>query len=134
MASETTSKRPPKDRFDCLECGLGIASDEDGCCACCGRSVIIVQDDVPLYPPPDTFDEDQISAIGDLLNGKTPEGPLFGTPERVARRLDVMKEMLEALRKAETLIPLLVNRDEYVAGTDCALATIRAAIARATEG
>lgn len=31
-------------RFDCAECGQGIAVDEDGCCRSCGADAVVVAD------------------------------------------------------------------------------------------
>lgn len=34
--------------FLCIECGLTVKADEDGCCATCGRDCIILKDGRPL--------------------------------------------------------------------------------------
>lgn len=36
-------------RFDCIDCGVGIAVDEDGCCKTCGRDAVVIKDGVPDY-------------------------------------------------------------------------------------
>lgn len=38
----------PANRFDCLKCGPYVSAAEDGCCATCGRSTVILKDGEPI--------------------------------------------------------------------------------------
>lgn len=40
---------PPVQRFNCKECGFGVGSDSDGCCAACGTDLEVWE---RIHAPP----------------------------------------------------------------------------------
>lgn len=88
--------RPPEvapglDRADCMNCqAVGVKIDEDGCCATCGVSAVMVENGVPTYPEPDTDAEDQLTAIDAFLDGREVDESWrlnWGVPARVVERI-----------------------------------------------
>ncbi len=59
MEAERAKRQPPEAapepvapcpwRFDCIDCGVGIAVDEDRCCKTCGRGCVTIKGGVPDY-------------------------------------------------------------------------------------
>ena len=54
---------PAPNRFDCRECGQGVAADEDGCCATCGRDCAVFEDGKCVVPFPEEEEESNAAAI-----------------------------------------------------------------------
>ena len=45
---QTWKRSAMAEAWKCSTCGLGIAVDEDGCCATCGRDAVAVRVDVQM--------------------------------------------------------------------------------------
>jgi hypothetical protein len=96
---------PGPNRFDCPACGQGVAADEDGCCATCGRDcdayqdgkrVVVAERDEDEEPGPDAG----AHRVCGVARARGEDGEV-GKVRVPVRSLEVLRAHLEAMGRPE---------------------------------